>query len=258
LRAPLTPEEEFGENFCWMLSRLDLPSGDHNRLSRVGHCRAVVIPHRGGNADLLTKLVDGGRSLARRTLFCYLNYKMDRDQRPPVVLFCAKLISASERFRQHVEDVKTLDELTAWLEYVNLRVVFVVDEIEAVYCMQSGAGTSILQELAGMGECDGPRSIVAYVAGSSPVAHRLCFGQLRTEEAQAYPSYNRWMDFGKYAANTVDPAAAYRVLDAVQQRSILLGLASGAPAAAVGGGSSAPLAGAGAAAAAPLEGDGTP
>jgi len=256
LPATLTPEEEFGENFCWTLSKLDLPSGDRSRLSGVGYCRAVVVGQPGaGESPLLTKLVNVGQSLARRTLFCCLNYNTDPDGQPPVAIFCDKLISASERFRPHLDGVKTLDLLAAWLEYVNLRLVFVVDEIEAVYRMQSDVGTPILQELAGIGEYQGSRSMVAYLAGSSPVVHRLCFAELRREEEQAYPSYHSWLRFSKYAADTVDPTAARQALEAVQQRSRL---APGAPAAAVGGGSAAaPLAGAGAAAAAPRKGDDT-
>eukprot|EP00727_Mastigamoeba_balamuthi_P014858 m51a1_g9999 putative brefeldin a-inhibited guanine nucleotide-exchange protein 2 (2110) ;mRNA; r:66982-74852 len=124
------------------------------------------------------------------------------------------LAAIDARFATYMGGVCSVSALAGTLEAMRLRAVLLVDEIE---------------HLIGIGELSGPRTIVAYVTGSSSRVRRLCFAKLRPDEMGAYPSYNAGGDFNgrKYTPVTLDPISGLQELrDAAAGMGILEGTGS--------------------------------
>jgi hypothetical protein len=113
------------------------------RLEGVGHGR-VVIGQRGvGKTFFLKSLAAALQKAVCRTYICWINYKtaMARGPiKPPFGLF-ADLLGQDNGVPGRI------DALSAWLEKRDQRVLFMLDEFEAVFTLRDGAGEATIAEV---------------------------------------------------------------------------------------------------------------
>lgn len=210
---------EFIDRFGRQVLHLDIPHDGSDRLRGHGHCGVLVAQRGSGKSFLFRKLAAAGAALSQRTWFCYVNYKVTDSTTldTPVRVFAKLAAAAVPALSEHMTHLVTVEHLHAMLEYLGFRVVLLVDEIEWVFGLPPDRGMPILQQLVAIGELDGPRTLLAYITGTSSKVRSLCFVKLSMEEAakRAFTSYHAHLDFNgrKYSAITLEPISTRCEMD---------------------------------------------
>jgi hypothetical protein len=150
----------FFRDFARNLGELDVSkTNPGGRLKREGVC-AVIIAQKGyGKTFLLKSMIHAARKVTKRTLYCYLNYNTTASDDTPVQVIRKLLQDAlPETLRAAIPNWRTLDDMCAWLEHVDQRLVLFVDELEAVFPKPRAVGVPIIADLVTFAEPTmGPR-----------------------------------------------------------------------------------------------------